>query len=85
VSKPTSLTNHAIERYIERHRQGWSWEAARSDLFREMRGAVLYEQPPGEDPIYRTQSGRLLVVSLDGAVRTVLPAGSRATNRRPRR
>lgn len=85
MTGPISLTQHAVKRYIERHRPGWSEDAARKELLREMRGAVLYERPAGEDPIYITQRGVLLVVSLDGAVRTVLPAGHALRNRRPRR
>jgi hypothetical protein len=82
---PAFITHHAVQRYIERHRPGWTEDSARADLQREIGRAVLYERPAGEDPIYITQRGVLLVVSGDGAVRTVLPAGSRATNRRPRR
>lgn len=83
--RPTRASMHAVERYIERHRPGWSLADAQHELLREAAGAVIHEQPAGEDPIWRTPSGRLLVVSGDGMIRTVLPAGSRATNRRPRR
>jgi len=78
-------SRHAVERYIERHRPGWMYDEARKELLRESVGAVVHERPPGEEPIWRTASGRLLVVSFDGTIRTVLPEGSRAPNRRPRK
>lgn len=82
---PSVITEHAIDRYIERHRKGWARPDARRELIREASTASLHEVPTGADPIWITSSGRLLVVSIDGTVRTVLPMGSRATNRRPRR
>lgn len=82
---PTFITLHAVQRYIERHRPGWTEDAARKELLREIATATLLVHPAGEDPIYKTQRGVLLVVAGDGAVRTVLPTGSRAPNRRPRR
>lgn len=85
LGRPTNLTDHAIRRYIERHCKGWSYHDASKELAREMDRATLHEQPPGEDSIWTTPRGCLLVVSLDGTVRTVLPAGSRATNRRPKK
>lgn len=82
---PRSVTEHAVQRYIQRWRPGWKKEAARADLERELGGARFHEQPAGSDAIWRTPRGALLVVSGDGAVRTVLPAKSFAPNRRPRR
>lgn len=84
MSRPTIATGHAVERYIQRWRPGWTFHEAEIDLHREMSRAVLHETPAGEDPIWRTPRGCLLVVSGDGAVRTVLPQKATAQNRRPR-
>jgi len=85
VKPPTIASRHAVERYIQRHRSGWRFTDAKQELIREASTATLHECPPGEDAIWRTQSGRLLCVSYDGTIRTVLPMGSKAPNRRPRR
>ena len=82
---PRSVTAHAVERYIERHRPGWAFYAAEEELLREAATATFKEHPAGEDAIWETRSGRLLVVRGDGAVATVLPRGARRANRRPRR
>lgn len=84
-ARPTTLTAHAIRRYIERWRPGWSYQMAQTELQREAERASLHECPAGSDPIWRTPRGCLLVVSLDGTVMTVLPPKSFAPNRRPRR
>lgn len=83
--RPTTLTTHAVRRYILRWRPGWSFKEAEYDLRREVDQAELHECPAGSDPIWRTPRGCLLVVSDDGAVRTVLPPKSFAPNRRPRK
>jgi len=85
VSRPLTVTAHAIRRYIERWRPGWKFADAELDLRREADRALLHECPAGSDPIWRTPRGCLLVVSGDGAVRTVLPPKSFAPNRRPRK
>ena len=84
-SVPHALTRHAVERYVERHRPGWTYDAARSELERMLPRAVLHEDVAGGEPIWRLPSGVLLVVRRDGVVATVLPRGSAPTNRRPRR
>jgi len=85
MKRPTTLTRHAVQRYIQRWRPGWKFADAEADLRREVARAELHECPSGSDPIWRSPRGALLVVSRDGAVRTVLPAKSFAPNRRPRR
>jgi len=85
MTRPNYATTHAIERYIQRHRQGWTFENARVELLREAATAVLQERVAGEEPIWRCASGRLLVVSCDGAIRTVLPMDAMRPNRRPRK
>jgi hypothetical protein len=85
MKPPTQASRHSVERYIQRHRHGWKFEDAREELLREAATATLHECPPGDDAIWRTASGRLLCVAMDGTIRTVLPAGSRAPNRRPQR
>lgn len=82
---PTSVTRHAVRRYIMRHRPGWQYDDAEAELKRELRGATLHECEVGSDPIWITQRGVLLVVRGDGVVATVLPMGSRPPNRRPRK
>lgn len=85
TARPLTVTAHAVKRYIERWRNGWTSTEARKDLLREAERAELHECPAGSDPTWRTPRGCLLVVSGDGAVRTVLPPKSFAPNRRPKR
>ncbi len=85
MTRPSLITTHAVRRYIERWRPGWTISDALGELRREVDRAVLHECPAGSDPIWRTPRGCLLVVSGDGAVRTVLPPKSFAPRRRPRR
>jgi hypothetical protein len=82
---PGALSDHAIERYVQRWRPGWEFADAAAELRKEADRAVLHECPAGSDPIWRTPRGCLLVVSGDGTVRTVLPPKSFAPNRRPRK
>lgn len=82
---PTGATNHAVDRYIERHRPGWTFKDAKQELMREAQSAVIHEADAGSEPIWRTQRGTMLVVRLDGTISTVLPMGSQKPNRRPRR
>lgn len=81
---PIAVTDHAVQRYIQRHRPDWTHADAKLELMRECRTATLHEVV-GNEPIWRTQRGVLLVVRLDGTVATVLPMGSTKTNRRPTR
>lgn len=85
MKPPVVASRHAIQRYIERYRQGWRFGDAKAELLREASTATLHECPPGDDAIWRTASGKLLCVAFDGTIRTVLPAGARSPNRRPRR
>lgn len=85
IARPNAITAHAVQRYIQRWRPGWKYDAAETELKQQVRGAELHECPAGSDPIWRTPRGCLLVVSGDGVVRTVLPPKSFAPNRRPRR
>jgi len=85
MRRPTDVSAHAVARYIQRWRQGWTFHAAQTDLLREMKLSTLHECPAGSDPIWRSPRGCLLVVAGDGMVRTVLPPKSFAPNRRPRK
>lgn len=69
---PTDVTTHAVERYIMRHRCGWAFAAARAELLREAH-AANYQERSGDREIWRSPSGRLLVVAADGVVISVLP------------
>jgi hypothetical protein len=82
---PTKATEHAVLRYIERHRPYWTFRQAQTALLEEGRTATFVEHPDGEDAIWRTLGGRLLVVRDDGTIRTVLAWGSKKPNRRPRK
>lgn len=85
MSLPTTLTltNHAIDRYCERWRPTWRREDAEMELRLQARRAVFRERDDDGGLIYVTPRGALLVVALDGAVRTVLPPGSTKPMRRP--
>jgi hypothetical protein len=85
MKAPHALTDHAIDRYLERWRQDLSREDATQELRGQLALAVFIEHPPGEDAIWRTPCGALLVVREDGVVATVLPVGAQRTDRRPRR
>jgi len=74
-----------VHLHIERHRPGWTRDAAKAELIREARTATFKAHPAGEDAIWETRSGRLLVVRGDGAIATVLPKFAQCPNRRPRR
>jgi len=78
------LTEHAVDRYVERWRPGWTRDAARDELAKGLALTQFVEIDRG-DYIYRTPRGALLVVAGDGAVRTVLPMGSKKITYRPRR
>jgi hypothetical protein len=70
---PTAVTEHAIDRYIERWCLGWPRLIAAQDLRRQLARAEFVEHPAGEDAIWRTSRGCLIVVREDGMVATVLP------------
>lgn len=78
------LTQHAVERYKQRWRPEMTLPAARAELKQQLPLAEFVDVD-GTDYIYRTPRGALLTVSSDGAVRTVLPMGSKKTTYRPRR
>ena len=82
---PHAVSDHAVRRYCQRHASGLTADEARAYLTEACRLALLHEADGVDQTIWRTPRGELLVVSLDGCVRTVLPAGARAPNRRPRR
>lgn len=73
---PSTVTDHAIDRYIERWRPGWPRLIAAQELRQQITRAVFVEHPAGEDAIWRTPRGCLLVVRGDGTVATVLPMGA---------
>lgn len=85
MRSPILVSRHAVQRYIERHRPALTYKDAEAELVREMQRATFHELPAGEDPIYRTPSGVLLVVSIYGTVRTCLPLGATRADRRPRK
>lgn len=77
---------HPVDRYIERHCVGR--EISRREAILELLDlaaeATLHEVDCPE-PIWRTPNGILITATVDGRIKTVLPAGSRAANRRPRK
>ena len=73
---PSAVTEHAIDRYIERWRPGSPRLIAAQELRQQIARAVFVEHPAGEDAIWRTPRGCLCVVRGDGMVATVLPMGS---------
>lgn len=85
MRQPTFVTEHAVDRYLERWRSKASRGDARAELEDQIKRAVFVEHPAGEEAIWRTPRGALLVVRADGAVATVLPQGAVRTNRRPRK
>ena len=76
MKAPTAITSHAIDRYIERWRPGWPRLTAAQELRQQLHRAVFVEHPAGEDAIWRTPRGCLLMVRRDGVVATVLPMHS---------
>ena len=73
MRSPSVLTDHAIDRYIERWRPDYPRLIAAQELRQQLPRAVFVEHPAGEEAIWRTPRGCLLVVRGDGVVATVLP------------
>lgn len=86
MKSPTVVTDHAIDRYIERWRPDYPRLMAAQELRQQLARAVFVEHPAGEDAIWRTSRGCLLVVRADGVVATVLPMNAtKPTSRSVRR
>lgn len=79
MKPPTNLTEHAINRFIERHVPRMSFEDARGVLETIRATAQHVEDLPDEgQEIWRgcDAFSSVLMVVRDGWVRTVLPPGS---------
>ncbi len=90
-TRPVKVTEHAVERFIERWEPSMSASAARARLLHYAGLATFKEHPPGEPEIWEhfLVGGSILLVVRDGLVETVLPPGakrpaSRRSSRSPR-
>jgi hypothetical protein len=80
--RPTIISDHAIERAMTRHmgvpslHVGPIVERYAAKVRRKLEALLLSAEhvgPDGHWQIWRTQTGHLLTVDVDGVVRTILP------------
>ena len=79
------ITDHAVQRFVERHQRGLGTDAARKMLVTLVRTSTLHEvERGGKTEIWRTPCGILIVISKN-AVKTVLPRGAMRRAYRPQK
>ena len=83
-AREVSLSSHAIDRFIERHRRFATRRAAARELERALADARYVEYVPADHTeIWSVLDGILIIVDDRGTVRSVLPREAHRTNRRP--